>query len=99
MFCVMYEFTVDPNRENEFKNLWHELTLKIKDYKNSRGSRLHKVTEVEHTWVAYAQWLSEEDYEKSPTDLSFDRLREKFLATCKEIKILGHMEVVDDLLS
>jgi quinol monooxygenase YgiN len=99
MFCVMYEFTVDQDQEENFKHLWHELTLKIKEDNSSLGSRLHKLTDVENTWLAYASWSSEKDYEKSPDDDRFNRLREEFLETCRGIKILYQMEVVDDLLT
>lgn len=98
MFCILYEFTVDTHQEDNFKSLWHQLTLKIKEDKSSLGARLHKVLEVENTWLAYAQWVSEEEYNNSPTDKYFEMLREKFLETCRGIKILYQLECVDDLM-
>jgi quinol monooxygenase YgiN len=98
MYCLAYEFFVDKYQEHEFKRLWHQLTLMIKEDNGSLGARLHKVIDVENTWVAYAQWESEKVYEHSLTDAGFEKLREQFLHTCKGIKILYQLEVIDDML-
>lgn len=45
--------------ENEFKEIWHKLTLIIKEARGGLGSRLHKDKTKENLWVAYAQWPSE----------------------------------------
>ncbi len=99
MFCVVYEFTVDTHQEKKFQELWHQLTLEIKTDIGALGSRLHKVLEVENTWVAYGQWISEQAYEKAPNDKHFNQIREKFLETCRGIKILYQMQMTDDLFS
>lgn len=43
MFCVVYEFDVIPEQEDEFKRLWHEITLEVKAHDGGLGSRLHKM--------------------------------------------------------
>ncbi|GAG77468.1 unnamed protein product, partial [marine sediment metagenome] len=47
MFCVIYEFTVNPEYEKEFLQLWHDLSMEIKTHSAGLGSRLHKNTSKE----------------------------------------------------
>jgi quinol monooxygenase YgiN len=97
MYCVIYEFTVDQHNENQFKKLWHELTLCIKAESKSLGSRLHKSIESENTWIAYAQWPSKQTYDNTPEEVTYEAIRQQFLATISGIKIVYEMECVDDL--
>jgi quinol monooxygenase YgiN len=62
---VIYEFEIKPEHENAFKTIWHKLTLAIRKDFGSLGSRLHKATNKEHTWVAYAQWPTEDIWHKA----------------------------------
>lgn len=97
MHCVIYEFTVEKDQQDKFKELWHQLTLRIRDESGSLGSRLHKVIEDEITWVAYAQWPSQLIYDSTPEDVSYSDLQAEFIATCSGIKILYQLECVDNL--
>jgi quinol monooxygenase YgiN len=98
MFCVLYEFTVDQSQQSQFKNLWHQLTIRIRDESGSMGSRLHKVIDDDITWIAYAVWPSKNIYDQTPEKVSYDDIRQLFLQTCSQIKILSQMECVDNLL-
>lgn len=62
MFSVIYEFNVIPGKENDFKRLWHDITLEVKEHDNGLGSRLHKMIGKENLWIAYAQWPSRETW-------------------------------------
>lgn len=62
MFSVVYEFAVLERNEGEFKKVWHELTLLIKETRGSLGSRLHKDTMRNNVWIAYAQWPNKETW-------------------------------------
>lgn len=97
MFCVIYEFTVNISQQERFKDLWHQLTLRIRSESNSSGSRLHKVIDDDITWVAYAQWPSRSDYENTPEKVSYQDLQEHFVETCAGIKILYQLECIDNL--
>lgn len=99
MFCVIYEFIVDQKHEQAFKNLWHQLTLCIQQESGSLGSRLHKVVDAENIWVAYAQWPSKTIYDETPEHVSYNDIRQQFIATISGIKILYQMDSVDDLLN
>lgn len=98
MYCVIYEFTVEPHNEKRFKHLWHELTLRINAECGTLGSRLHKVIETENLWVAYAQWSSKEVYDNTPEKVSYEDIRQHFLESISGITIAYQMECVDDLL-
>ncbi len=98
MYCVVYEFIVDEEQEEEFKSLWNQLTLCIRNESGSLGSRLHKALELENTWVAYAQWPSHEIYSDSRQHITYEEVRQQFLQTCKGIRIVYQMDLEDDLL-
>lgn len=98
MFSVVYEFTVEKQQQDKFKQLWHELTLRIRDESSSLGASLHKVSDDDTTWVAYAQWQSKLIYDNTPDKVTYDELRQMFIATCSSIKIVYQLECVDNLL-
>jgi hypothetical protein len=100
MFCVIYEFEVNPIYEKEFKEIWHELTLMIKESRGGLGSRLHKDTMKMNIWVGYAQWPSE-DVWNSPdpaTEEKISQLRDRLRETCIDIRPVYQLDVIDDLL-
>lgn len=99
MFCVIYEYDVIPGKENDFKRLWHEIAIDVKEL---AGSRLHKVMDKENIWVAYAQWPSREIWlAQGPLALKTNRAEMVKImkeTICNKITILLELEVVDDLL-
>lgn len=97
MFCVIYEFIVEKSQQDRFKELWHQLSLRIRSESESLGSRLHKVIDDEETWIAYAQWPARSVYENTPENVSYSDVQELFVETCKGIKILYQMDCVDNL--
>ena len=46
MIAVIIKFKVKPNQEKVFVDNWKKLTQFIYNYKNSLGSRLHKVGDL-----------------------------------------------------
>jgi quinol monooxygenase YgiN len=64
-FAVIYRWTVDPSKEDQFRNAWEELTQEIRETGGGLGSRLHKASDG--TWLAYAQWPSKEMWEREST--------------------------------
>jgi heme-degrading monooxygenase HmoA len=101
MFCVIYEFEVNPMKENEFKKIWHQLTLLIKEFRGGLGSRLHKDTMKPNIWVGYAQWPSEDVWNNPDpaNEENLAQLRDRLRETCIDIRPVYQLDVVDDLLS
>ena len=100
MFCVVYEFEVTPNSENEFKKIWHDLTLIIKETRGGLGSRLHKDKSKRNIWIAYAQWPNETAWKKPAPHIE-DRhviLGNRMKEICINIRIIYQLDVIDDLL-
>ena len=84
-------------QESEFCEVWHALTIMIREHQGSLGSRLHVAGP--NKFIAYAQWPSRTAW-KAPSrmppmgkDLSL-RLKE----CCESIEVLHELDVVDDLL-
>ena len=98
MYIVIYEFKVKENCNHKFIDSWKILTNLIQKYEGSLGSRLHK--QKDPYYVAYAQWPSKEMFELAGKKLpkSASEIRKKMKGLCKEIKILHHLEVIEDLL-
>ena len=99
MFCVIYDFTVEVSQQDKFKQLWHQLTLRIRSESESLGSRLHKVIDDEVTWIAYAQWPDREHWESHAETLGVELIR-KEQAECIESgpTVVFALTVTDDLL-
>lgn len=101
MFCVIYEFDVMPGKEDEFKVLWHNITLEVRQHDHGLGSRLHKIMGKENKWIAYAQWPKRETWlSQAPLTLQTSRagLVARMKSICHSITTLYELEVVDDLL-
>ncbi len=97
MFHVAYEFKVKAGCEAPFIEAWRAVTLAFRRYRGALGSRLHRAEDG--TYVAYAQWPSEESYGQAsvlPEEVvvAQRQLRE----SCDEIITWKKMSVVDDLL-
>ena len=97
MFIVLYEFVIKAGFENQFESNWHIQTEYIYKLRGSLGSRLHRAKDG--TYIAYAQWPSEEKYFAEVTmpleSVAAHRLMKD---ACSEIKTLKLMTVTDDLL-
>jgi heme-degrading monooxygenase HmoA len=101
MFIAVYEFKVKEGKENEFTKAWSKVTDAIAKHRGALGSRLHK-TEVEHVYVAYAQWPSREMYFDESGSKNFSARenleKDKMKAATESIKTVYLMEVVEDKL-
>ncbi|GAK84139.1 hypothetical protein JCM19238_1705 [Vibrio ponticus] len=63
MFIAVYEFEIKPGTENRFRQAWLEVTKAIYAKCGSFGSRLH-TSDKPNTFVGYAQWESQQAWEK-----------------------------------
>jgi heme-degrading monooxygenase HmoA len=97
VFVALYEFRVKPGLEEQFEQSWRIVTIAFGKLRGSLGSRLHKAQDG--TYVAYAQWPSEEQYYTAvalPEDVNAARARMR--AACDSLNVLKLMTVQDDLL-
>ena len=98
MFSVIYRFTVKPDQVAVFQQSWREMTLLIRAYEGSLGSRLHQ--ESECVFIAYAQWPDRTTFENSGSNLPehAQAVRKVLREACEAIETLHQVEVLDDLL-
>jgi hypothetical protein len=104
MLIALYEFKVKEGMNAQFEENWALFTDAIYRCRGSLGSRLH-TTKTKDTYVAYAQWPSEDVYFSDgpgadPDSYSEDDLiaREKMRESIAESKVLHLMDVLDDRL-
>ena len=98
MFAVIYAFDVKKGKEAQFLENWKLLTQCIYEYEGSLGSRLHKG--AGQTYVAYANWPSQETWESFGESLpskakEYSRLMNN---ACNLIKIDHTLQTLEDLL-
>ena len=98
MFCVIYSFFVKPNLNDQFEQVWRDLTNIIYKNNGSLGSRLHR--ENNHKYIAYAQWPDKESWKtafaKLPDESKF--ISQLMKDSCEKIETLYELDVIDDLL-
>ncbi len=101
MFCVVYEFTVKPGKNEAFEKSWAEFTEAIYRVRGSLGSRLH-ISHEPNKYMAYAQWPSEETFNDIPGDekYSLDELnaREEMRNSVLETKTIYKMHILKNHL-
>ncbi len=98
MKAIIYQFTVKPNRDQDFINYWKIMTEYIYEFEGSLGSRLHKMTE--QIYVAYALWPDQNtwlDSGKNPPPKALE-IRSHMRDCCEAIEKRYELEVVEDLL-
>jgi heme-degrading monooxygenase HmoA len=101
MFIALYEMIAKKGFEQEFEKSWGEVTEAIHRVRGSLGSRLH-TTEINGTYIAYAQWPSKELFDSGigvelftiEESNSLNMMNENSL----QIKLLHSMNVCDDRL-
>jgi heme-degrading monooxygenase HmoA len=102
MFAVIYQFTVKEGREEDFKHAWATVTEAIYRNCGSLGSRLHISTKDPLAFIAYAQWPSEEFYDKGfKTDSWTEeekQAKNEMKEMCCSIETLHRTNMVDDRL-
>ncbi len=97
MFVALYEFKVKSGFEKQFETNWHTVTESIYKTRGSLGSRLHKASD--NTYVAYAQWPSEEQFNLDiPLPEEATKARALMKEACSELSLIKQMIVKDDLL-
>ncbi len=98
MFCVIYRFTVKPDREAQFRRHWLAVTRWYYRNAGSLGSRLHRADSGEH--IGYAQWPSRQVWERQrvESDTEPQAHRQAMGACCESIEVVYELETTDDLL-
>jgi hypothetical protein len=62
-FAVVYQWRLKAGMDGQFMQAWDRLTAMLRDERGARGSRLHRTDNG--TLVAYAQWPSRSEWERS----------------------------------
>lgn len=62
-FAVIYRWRLRTGMEDQFRQAWATTTELFMAERGALGSRLHQADDG--TWVAYAQWPTRQDWEKS----------------------------------
>ncbi len=98
MHTRIYVFTVKSAQHDNFVKAWKEMTGLLVKHAGGLGSRLHKVSDSQY--LAYAQWPDKGSWIKAGKQLPphAEIIRQRMRTTCKEIKTLYEMEVIEDLL-
>ena len=97
MFCVIYRFTVKPDREARFRRHWLAVTKWYYRNAGSLGSRLHRADTGEH--IGYAQWPGRQVWERQSvgSDAELQAHRQAMRACCESIEVVYELETTDDL--
>jgi heme-degrading monooxygenase HmoA len=98
MFSVIYSFQVKPGCIQKFETAWRNMTVLIREYEGSLGSRLHKQDKLHY--MAYAQWPDRDTWKNSGGNLPeiSKNISKTMKESCVKIETLFELEVVDDLL-
>lgn len=97
LFCVIYEWSVLPGKEDQFRETWRNITEAIFRQHGSLGSRLHHADDGR--WIAYAQWPDREHWEHHADTINVELERSRQAETLDgEVKVLFRLNVTDDLL-
>lgn len=103
MLVVLYEFVVKEGSEEIFQENWAIVTDAIRRTCNSLGSRLHKSDTKPNSFIAYAQWPSDEVYDRGLQTHLFTeeelKARDLMKSACESISTLHRMKVTDDRLA
>ena len=100
MFCVIYQFHVNPEKEKQFQEGWGNLTKILKKENGALGSRLHR--NHDGAWIAYAQWPDEQTWadaanNSAEAERNRQLMKESYLEG-KTTEVLYKLDVVNDLL-
>jgi quinol monooxygenase YgiN len=100
MFCVVYQWQVKADKEEQFRQSWCTITEAIFCQNGSLGSRLHK--NDDGTFVAYAQWPSRELWAANAPTLGVDLARQERDACLVEgsaVTVVFRLTACDDMLA
>jgi heme-degrading monooxygenase HmoA len=97
-FAVIYRWKLKVGSEPAFILAWAAATRATREKRGGLGSRLHQAEDG--TWVAYAQWPTREDWERSRMTTPADpEATEKMKEAIEESLSPILLEPVEDLLS
>lgn len=57
-YRYLWKITVQPSRQAEFRENWHNGSVVLQEYPGARGTRLTKVLNEPETFLAIAEWES-----------------------------------------
>jgi len=97
MFTVLYQWSIDPDKQDDFISGWEVITEHYLSNHGALGSRLHQISES--SFAAYSQWTSKEarDCAFSLNDApqqAVDKMRESIIVSLEPIE----MSVISDKL-
>ena len=96
MVIVLYRWKLKPGGEAIFREGWREMTESIYRTRGSLGSRLHRAEDG--TWLAYAQWPSEETWRKSQKSGPANEAAGRKMSEGATWLSTERLTVVDDLI-
>ena len=105
-FKFIFEVRVADDKDEEFIENWHKMSIPIQEYDGAMGTRLHKKQGEEHTYIAIAEWESQEDREMAMKDISEDGDSDRAKRVKKrgdngdfgEVTILGEVDEISTVL-
>lgn len=97
MLCLVYEFSVKAEMEENFRSGWCALSETLVKTQGSLGARLHR--SADNIWISYAQWPDRESWLHGEQAIS-EFLQSSNWGECLqgEVKLLLQMTATDDLL-
>jgi len=102
MYAAIYQFRTYPNTQNEFIKAWEDLTLLIRKYEGSLGSRLHRSDTDNQIFFAYALWPDADTYQNAGNQMPPDveDIRKSMREACEKIETTFTGEVgVDHIVA
>jgi len=101
MFNVLFQWQLDEDHLNEFKEGWTAIIRHNIQHYGALGSRLHHCEDG--TWISYSQWPSKAHWQRSKDADSLDKIqasRAKMrLAICKQYEPILMLPQLDHLIS
>jgi len=100
MYAAIYLFRTHPETENEFVKAWEDLTLMIRKYEGSLGSRLHRSEADVREFFAYALWPDGKTYKEAGNSMppEVEDIRRRMREACENIETTFTGEVGEDFI-
>jgi quinol monooxygenase YgiN len=94
-FRFIFEIKVREGLEDAFIENWREGSMPIQEYEGAHGTRLHKKIGEEATFVAVAEWESQEHRKRAMADIKLgESERAKRVHAWKENEAFGDVTII-----
>lgn len=98
-FRFVFEIRVTPGQEDAFIKNWREGSIPIQEYAGARGTRLHQKIGQPGTYVAIAEWESQEHRQQAMADIRLGESdRAKRVHKWKENEAFGDVTIIGELV-